>query len=464
MHREPLFVLSWLLAVACNDKGGDSAGSDGSDDTGDPPIGTDCKWQTESDAYDLDGDGVTVDNETCSSHSLEASEEDWIDGTGSTIQSVTIYGHYDAEMPDEVRAWRIEHADKWEGDPLTYPGAQVTTILKTPTEGVAGIGYDWFATYLGDDELDGFDDCEDHCEFYDSGTEIPDDYTASIDNCGIYDSSSDPADHDDLELCIAWDHTSEEPKPPPESRCTAGRGTFQLIPLRWQDWNGDGSRLVQWKPVMETGRGAMTSAANITKVKLHDDNGAPMRVIYKDQDYWFSEEDALEGVNNRTSALLTSGVNKNFTRSQLPGSPIFISEDYPAQGKYDMEVDMTWSCSSTTSVASTPVPSEPQGYSFSLGDLGCPISQKLTVRPIIGSYSYVTLELYGTTLHSTSVPLKMNDDIYYFDVNRRGFKVQGYFDKPSANPDDGLDVTFTEISYRGIEQCDLGSYNMEKEQ
>src|SRR6185369_16461824 len=131
---------------------------------------------------------------------------------------------------------------------------------------------------------------------------------------------------------------------------------------------------------------------------------------------------------------------------------------------YDLTTDMTWTCPATATSSRAPAPPAlPQGYTFSLKDIGCPARQKVTIRPVVdGAVKYVQVEQYGSTLNTVKVEVKYNEN-WYFDYHQYGFDIEGYL-SGDYNPTDGADVTFTKIKWYGEDQCDLGTYTFSKEQ
>lgn len=455
-----LIALS-LALTACDDKDTEFSDGDGYvDDTGlSGTPSSECHWQSANYPFDLDGDG---DFETCSTRNADVTI---IDMTGTEMWSVDIYGYDNSVVPDsgfDSRVWALVVTD--DGVWKAYPYDQIYPDDVHPTEVLSAIApYHWYSYFNSLYGIDNLNVCAEGCSYYTFGTEIDDALAAAGDTCSNYDDDDASTSHDDMEVCAYLDYLPEPPTPPPAASCTAGHGRFGLVALHWQDLDGDGLYAGMLKPLQETGRGAMTADAIVSKIKLVDAHGATVRAVRDGSTFSFDDSDALV-TTARGSTLLSDRRTTSFGVGKVPslhGTVQFALEKRTLDGTR-LEADITWTCPLAAKSDRSSVPPTPQGYTAAVGDFGCSYykAQQLTVRPIPeDDPTFAEVTLYGMGLHKAQVPLRRNDDAdghrYYFAYDAHGFDIEGSIGDADAGT---LPVTLDVLRYHGVDYCTTGTY------
>jgi hypothetical protein len=446
----------WLLSMVlgCNKSTytlyelDDGATIEDTGDSGEVDVGyVVCEGMPGSMAVDVEEDG---DLDMCvaeSEHSVDVDE-----GTIERIQ-VRSDGTKTHDPPDyTVRVHTRDAA-------LSGPGGLVERYTAYD-DGVNldWYDFDWLTEYL-DDSISDFQGCAPYCSFSMVSVEHDDPLMAVLGYCDQY-SNADVAKAQEA-VCFYVYFDATEPPAPPSASCKAGSGTFRLVPWKYQDLDKDGDYIVMWRALQESGRGAMTGDAFITRAKVPEDHGAPLYVIHKDQEYVFDSDDTLQDARS-VGTRLRRGLTTTLSGGTVGGSAPFVSESWPGSDGLDMEVDLAWTCAHAAATATAPTVL-PQGYTFALQDVGCSDfpKQKVTARPYLtGSQPYVRMELYGSVRSYITVPLQRESGgAYSFDYAEDGFDVEGRL-KPTTT---GLETTFSEMSFFGIGYCKTGSYTIDKE-
>lgn len=435
-------------------------------DVGNDPfyrVGTYELPQTQSYRFDLDDDGYY---DTCSTTS---SYVHIFDFTGTTIHYAVVYSTnaYDVDPPsswEPVDLWTlyVGPAGYW----AVYPGDQYTSGQSEAVMWSSDPNDGWYAEFSAED-LEDFNFCYPNCSFYTFGTEIHDALTAQSDSCVFYDEANDsPAGKTSLDVYVYYNNETEEGDTPSKARCVPGSGTFQLVPYRFQDANGDGLVSTFFRAMQEsgtrtrTGLSVLTGDATVTKVTPLNTNGTTLRVMHQDKSFSFDDDDHLVTTRGAYTSL-REGRASRFTSGQLSGGVPFVSEDN-VEGDEPIEVNMTWTCP----LASTDGADDgfEQGYTFALKDIGCTFAptQKITVRPVLDiPEPYVQVELYGMTTNNLKVPVTYNGGRWYFTSDLYGSEVVGSI-APTSD-EEGLDVDFDTIRYWDADYCTTGEYVFAKE-
>ena len=405
-----------------------------------------CEGMPESVAVDVDLDG---DLDACiaeSNHSVEVDE--------GTIERIIVRGDGTNTRDPLDYTVRVHARDA----ALSSPGGFVERYTAYD-DGVHldWYDFDWLTEYV-DASISDFEDCAPYCSFSMVAVEHDDPLVAMLGYCDEYSNASTTKAQEEVCFHVYFDST--EPPSPPSASCSAGTGTFRLVPRKYQDRDGDGDYIVMWRALQESGRGAMTGDAVITRARVLEDHGAPLYLIHKDQQYVFDTNDTLEDARS-VGTRLRRGLRTTVSGGTVLGGAPFVSENWPGANDLDMRVELAWTCPlASTATAPTALP---QGYTFALEDVGCTdfAEQKVTARPYLtGARPYVRMELYGSVRSYLTVPLRrQTGGEYSFDYDKDGFDVEGRL-KPTST---GLETTFSEMSFFGINYCVTGAYTFDKE-
>lgn len=234
---------------------------------------------------------------------------------------------------------------------------------------------------------------------------------------------------------------------PSESSCVAGSSTFQLIPVRFIDRDGDDEGRVIYKPAKVDGTGRMTNAARITSIDLVDNAGYNLRVIKAGAEMTYALDDSI--IDPSANSYAVTG-NHNFSTGQVSGVPVFVHAPMTRGTLIDAQVDIAWDCGGSP----TPV-TLPQGYSFRSDDIGCPGETHLTVRPGNGR---LTWELYGDSTYSHDIPVSPLGE---FQLNWAGVEVEGTIVSQTSTE---LTVELESASLGLFSQCTPDTYIFAAEQ
>lgn len=450
------------------DDDGDGINEDTGLAPGDGLMHSECYEQIAAVPFDLDGDGAF---ETCTTHNIGVNS---ISHVGAKVRDMNVYGYGTSQGPEldnPVRLWALIVPPPTSGAIWQiYPGDQ----LYTDDSFAGGAGDYWFSWWSDmSGQLGNINDDTPYVDFYTFGAEISESEAEYTDYCLNYDDSDKAAYMDEgrvddgMVVCVASEWYSGDATPwDDDTSCVAGTGTFGMVPIIYQDADNDGSASATWMPIREdSGRGTFTADAIVKSIRVVEDNGIPFRVVYDGQTYSFDETDDALSIAARASVRLSETKATTFAvtgKRIVTGASHIISEAYPVDEALDSELSITWTCPLAATRTSRTAPTVLQGYTAKLGDLGCELyqNQKITVRPIFGTNSYARVSLAGQEQHAVIVPLKFNER-YYFDVNLRGFDVEGSIGDTNAR--DGMQVDFTKISFVGTNQCTTGSYTFPKE-
>jgi hypothetical protein len=129
---------------------------------------------------------------------------------------------------------------------------------------------------------------------------------------------------------------------------------------------------------------------------------------------------------------------------------VFVASETAAADIGDYVVDMSWTCGATAHDHALA-----QGYMFSLDDIGCPGTQKFTLRYNSGKHT-ATLEEYGNP--DFSVRSKTTNLIgggASFEFTRGDFDFAGVI--VSADEDEA-EVNITSLSWQDDDICEPGTY------
>ena len=262
-------------------------------------------------------------------------------------------------------------------------------------------------------------------------------------------------DYDAMSVCVTWEHTESSRTAPTESTCSAGTGTFTLVPRRAIDRDLDGAYSLVLVPIQTSGTGAPTNAAWINKITVLESQGQALRAIKVNKSYRFDTTDQL--VDPVAVSRLLSAQGTVFPNGVVSGGAPFVAVEVPGATTLPLTVSMEWSCG-------TLLPQEdiaaPTGYTFDLADLGCPGAwpQLFTIRPLpLITPNHLSLERYGSVADHRVI--RLVDDVggsKTFTWSASHLKVSGTF--VSASPAAGAVIDLDEVSWRGISLCQPGTY------
>ncbi len=279
-----------------------------SEDTGEPDEGyVACAGVPESVPVDGDGDGTP---DTCVANAVD--EKPVTDGT---IEEVFVRDEgTHVRIPSDGTV-RVHTTDAVLTDPsgLTERYTSWDDGILYDTD-----GYDWIASFIGEDMIGEFQECAPWCSFSQMAVEHNDPDAATLDVCDEYSHTEISKAHE--EVCFSVYYDTIEPPGPPGATCSSGAGTFRLAPRTFQDIDGDGDYIVMWRPLQETGGGSITGNAIVTRMKVLDDHRSNLYVINKDKQFVFGPGDQL--VDSAVGTRLRAGRNTTFTGSVLGTAPL----------------------------------------------------------------------------------------------------------------------------------------------
>ena len=175
-------------------------------------------------------------------------------------------------------------------------------------------------------------------------------------------------------------------------------------------------------------------------------------MVTSTEPYTYSVDDTL--VNAGQIATVVSGTTA-FSSGTLRGNSPFVASEMSVADLNDYEVDMTWTCGS-----GAPAVTRPAGYTFKLSDLGCPATQRMTLR-VANVPPRVTVELYGyigSCFTSSTAPTA---DGAGFVFHEGGLVVAGAV--VSSNAQQAV-VKLEAATYDGVAACTPGTYTLPREQ
>ncbi len=227
--------------------------------------------------------------------------------------------------------------------------------------------------------------------------------------------------------------------------CSAGTGTFQLIPMRARDKDDDDSYRVTLLPVMIAGTGVMTNAAWVTQIDIVEDQGNALKVVQPDEPIVWDPDDTL----GSTVGTFTLDAENPFDVEEVSGHPVFVVEEVDLDNVGQMQVEMAWSC------GTAPTVSQAQGYVISLNALDCSLPEKLVMRTY-GNPLWVSFEQYGNPNYSLAVPTTpAGGDDLAFTVHVGLLEVEGTL---LSHDSQDAEVALTTITWDGVGICDEGTY------
>lgn len=268
----------------------------------------------------------------------------------------------------------------------------------------------------------------------------------------IYDAPLDCYEYNPVRLNLDTRTYPNGPAAPSQADCTSGYGRFEAVPIFTGNNDDDGLHHVTLLPFQVSGSGQMTRKSWITSITVAEaPTGSTPRVIRSTAPYRFTAGDQLEDASTISTVL--SGTT-NFSSGELRGSSPFVAEEI-AEGDLDgFAFDMTWTCSSTGATVN-----RPQGYQFTLADIGCPGHQRMTLR-YSATPKRVMIEQYGLVGMSEVEPTTTTSDGEEFLWAWGGLTVNAAVQSATSSQ---AVVKLKEITWHGTGACTPGTYTFAAE-
>ena len=351
------------------------------------------------------------------------------------VIGITIEGTYSSAYPDDILL-RFAQADYTETTVATaYVNAELTS------DG-------WKAT-ISEDELGNLNDCYDTCSYY-GWVQIPDEVRASATACDEYLNT--------FEYCLYFDEDDvgeTDRRIPPKSVCEPGAGRFLLVPRRTWNRDQDERATTLLRAMQLDGTGTLTAAAWITSIAPVRGIASGLQVVPVNGTYRIGADDTLDAED---PLVISPDQPLSIREGRLSGSAPFFVEKAATTGGSLPIVDLQWSCEIPASPADL-VADVAQGYSFSLGEIGCMTDsrQRFTIRPTpTSSPTSLSIELYGDASLPLSIPLDTGllGDSFLF--KRLGLRIEGKVVSYSANL--GMLTLIESVTWNDQPACSPGFY------
>lgn len=233
--------------------------------------------------------------------------------------------------------------------------------------------------------------------------------------------------------------------------CTAGSGTFTLLPVVVMDRDGDGAVSVTFLPAQLDGTGTLTMNAWITGITVNEDAGNDLRLLDPGVSFSRGYNDLISGLSSMST--LVSGTH-TFSTGEHSGFAPFVVEEMDKGDIGDLEVELTWTCGSGATAQA-----RPSGYVVDLESMDCGVEQDLVMR-VLNSPNRVQWELYGAANYSKVVGTVNAVDGREFTLQRGDLYVKGTVRDWDATE---AEVRFDAISYDGVDLCETGTYTFPAE-
>jgi len=233
--------------------------------------------------------------------------------------------------------------------------------------------------------------------------------------------------------------------------CSAGSGTFRLLPVYHQDRDGDGYDTVYFVPIQISGTGTMTMNAWITSLTVDEDDGYDLRIVDPGFNLVADGSDAVTNLSSNSD--LVTGTH-TFSTGDHSGFAPFVVEEMDSADRGDLKVDLTWSCGTgATSV------SRPSGYVVDLDALGCDATQKLVMR-VQNAPNRLRWELYGDDNLARTTPTVNGSGGREFSIHDGDFYMSGTVVDWNSTQ---AEVEFDNIKWNGLNICTAGTYYLPAE-
>lgn len=237
--------------------------------------------------------------------------------------------------------------------------------------------------------------------------------------------------------------------------CRPGSGRFRLLRTRKMNLDQDLDQTYVLRPIQLSGSGTLTADARITLVTPLEEWGDSLQVLRGDG------ARAEIGFDDRAYAL-SGGVTtvrtpwSSFVDGDLPGGTMFVLQERTGASVAPVDVDLEWSCSPRFADMERELP---QGYSFTLSDLGCSvdIAQRFTFR--VGGVAprrWLRVELYGVPEVGRTILLSGVPGSERFATDIGSLHVEGRLSSESKRT--GAGVALDSVSYRGVSVCEPGAH------
>lgn len=281
--------------------------------------------------------------------------------------------------------------------------------------------------------------------------------TSDEESCdGLYLAEIQPDTHDcadfdpariEFELAATYDSATA-----PAAGCTSGSGTFSLLPRTMIDRDGDGDYQAVFDVVQTSGTGTMRRADWITDIELVEDKGKDLRVLHDGQTARFNGSDQLLKATTVSTAI--TGTH-SFSTGTIPGYPLFVASEISPADRWEMQVDLDWSCETSPSTVS----GLSTGYIVPTETIGCDTVQDLVLR-VYDSPNRVHIEQYGYPQHKVVIPTSNTPSgrrfVYDWNYLHLDATLEDW-DSSSA------DVRIDELKWDGTDVCDADSYTFQAE-
>jgi hypothetical protein len=231
---------------------------------------------------------------------------------------------------------------------------------------------------------------------------------------------------------------------------SAGSGDFLLLPTALGDYDDDGLYNVRYVPVQlnGTGRpGANAVISAITSVTIP--SGATLRRLNDGASTftWLHDDTLVDptGISHPITGAIT------YSSPKPLGPGVFLASGVSADDIDEFRVSMSWT------VGTNNGPALPQGWSFTLADIGCSnYVQAFTIRRLT-SPERVTIEPYGVPRERVVLPATAQSWGTEFDFTYRNLHMEAELRSMSIQ---GATLVLQTLAYDGTDVCSTGTYSL----
>ncbi|GDX83014.1 hypothetical protein LBMAG42_48250 [Deltaproteobacteria bacterium] len=253
------------------------------------------------------------------------------------------------------------------------------------------------------------------------------------------------------------------PETSPTARCSAGAGTFRLVPIRAFDHDDNRLQTKILRPVLVQGTGSLTADAVITRIAPLTEVAGRLSALRSDAPRALL--DSRDRVQQASQVTLTVERPETLpVPGDVTGSTTFVLEGVPRSPASVLPVELAWTCPAH-GPSPTSAQALPEGYVFSPDKLGCmgEWAQPFTVRPLTAAGKpALSIEVYGQPGLTERVVLVGEPGAERFDYRSRGLHISGVWGG-RLTPSSAV-VDLYDVSYRGLPICGPGRYTLPAEQ
>lgn len=233
--------------------------------------------------------------------------------------------------------------------------------------------------------------------------------------------------------------------------CSAGSGTFTLMPVGRADRDGDGSETVVFLPFLTDGDTGLTANAWISSLTVVEDEGYDLYLADPAFTFSIGSSDTITGLSS--NATLVSNTH-SFSSGTHAGYAPFVIEEMDPADMADLEVDMSWTCGSGATSLSWS-----GGYVMDLDAMSCGVDQELILR-VFDSPNRIRWEVKGTGQWGFVTPTINGMGGREFDLVQGKLRVTGTLTSWDSTE---AEVDFDTIEYDSADLCTEGSYTLPAE-